>query len=211
MLHWARRTDLALCCARPIRNEQLALNPIERRVIDPVMRRSRDARARLSAVNGTVEVSCLVLDALGNNLGGGSRPKLIGAPSIAIVFFENTMFDAAGHERARRYPLIVTGSTWNREVLRDPGHRPGANSDPRRRHDPFSSRSARGPVWRPLRRLLRRQVGAAQGAGSCGAGISRLRATPLRCTAGHGVGLALAATCANGRAKPVYQPDTVSL
>ncbi len=121
MLHWARRPDLALCCARTIRNDHLALNPIERTVIAPVLRRSRDARARLSGVDGTAAVSCLVLDALGNNLGGGARPRLIGAPSIAIVFFENTIFDASGHERARRYPLIVTGSTWNREVLRDHG------------------------------------------------------------------------------------------
>ncbi len=121
MLHWARRPDLALCCARPIRDDHLALNPIERRVIDPVLRRSRDARARLSEVDGAAAVPCLVLAALGNNLGGGARLRLIGAPSIAIVFFENTMFNAAGHERAQRYPLIVTGSTWNRDVLRDLG------------------------------------------------------------------------------------------
>jgi glycosyltransferase involved in cell wall biosynthesis len=121
MLHWARRPDLALCCARLIKDDHLALNPIERMVIDPVLRRSRDIRGELSGVEGTAAISCLVLDALGNNLEGGGRIKLIGAPSIAMVFFESTMFDASAHERARRYPLIVSGSTWNREVLRDLG------------------------------------------------------------------------------------------
>ena len=61
MLHWALRSDLALCCARPINNDNLVLNPVERLVIDPVLRRSRDARARLSEVRGPAEVSCLVL------------------------------------------------------------------------------------------------------------------------------------------------------
>ena len=90
MLHWARRSDLALCCARPIRDDHLALNPIERMIIDPVLRRSRDACDRLAGLEGAAAVSCLVLDALGNNLEGGGRLKLIGAPTIAMVFFENT-------------------------------------------------------------------------------------------------------------------------
>ena len=119
MLHWARRSDLALCCARPINNNDLVLNPAERMIIDPVLRRSRDAREQLAMLHGPAEVSCLVLNALGNNL--GSALRLLGAPSIAIVFFECTMFDASGHERARRSPLIVAGSTWNRDVLQEFG------------------------------------------------------------------------------------------
>jgi glycosyltransferase involved in cell wall biosynthesis len=121
MLHWARRSDLTLCCARAINNDHLVLNPIERMVIDPVLRRSRDVRARLSEVSGRAEVSCLVLNALGNNLGGSAQLSLGGTPTIGIVFFENSLFDATVHERARRYPLIVAGSTWNRDVLRELG------------------------------------------------------------------------------------------
>ena len=121
MLHWARRSDLALCCARPINNDNLVLNPLERLVIDPVLRRSRDACDRLSEASGRAEVSCLVLNALGNNLGGSAQLSLHGNPTIGIVFFENSVFDATVHERARRYPLIVAGSTWNRDVLRELG------------------------------------------------------------------------------------------
>ena len=121
MLHWAQRPDFALCCARPIHDADLMLNPSERMLIDPVLRRSRDARARLSGVHGPAEVSCLVLHALGNNLGGKLALELTGTPSIGIVFFEYTVFDASAHERARRYPLIVAGSTWNRDVLRGLG------------------------------------------------------------------------------------------
>lgn len=40
--------------------------------------------------------------------------------TIGVIFFEEALTDAA-IERAKRYPLIITGSTWNEGVLRDAG------------------------------------------------------------------------------------------
>ncbi|NQV57334.1 MAG: hypothetical protein HQ503_15855 [Rhodospirillales bacterium] len=40
-----------------------------------------------------------------------------GATNIGVIFFENTAFSPEGLERARGYDLIVTGSTWNHNIL----------------------------------------------------------------------------------------------
>ena len=40
-----------------------------------------------------------------------------GSPDIAILFFEDTRISAEGLERAKRYPRVVAGSTWNHEIL----------------------------------------------------------------------------------------------
>ena len=37
MLHWARRSDLSLCCTQPINPVNLVVNPLEREVIGPVL------------------------------------------------------------------------------------------------------------------------------------------------------------------------------
>jgi tetratricopeptide (TPR) repeat protein/glycosyltransferase involved in cell wall biosynthesis len=117
MLHWARRSDLSPCCSSPVNPAALAVNALERMVLDPVLKASHDAGRRLrEASGGQLRVSCPVLHGLGNNL-LSSRDQLMGTPSIGVVFFEFTKFDNTVYERSSRYSLIVAGSTWNRDVL----------------------------------------------------------------------------------------------
>jgi len=124
MLNWAKRPDMSVCCLSPINSNELALNPLERAIIDPALRQSRDVWNRLKG-KGKVRVSCMVLHGLGNNLsasaGAQSGMSVFGTPTIGVVFFESTRFDKDVRDRARVYPIIVAGSTWNRDVLADLG------------------------------------------------------------------------------------------
>jgi len=64
-----------------------------------------------------------VLAGLGDGLRGvvaAHNVTLEGRPTIGIVFFEQPL-DRDAIERARRYPLIVTGSRWNERILRAHG------------------------------------------------------------------------------------------
>ncbi len=124
MLNWARRPDLSVCCLMPINPNDLALNPLERAIIDPALRQSREAWNRLRGA-GKVRVPYVVLHGLGNNLSASSGAKsgmsVFGTPSIGVPVFESTRFDNDVRERASIYPVVVAASTWNRDVLVDLG------------------------------------------------------------------------------------------
>jgi glycosyltransferase involved in cell wall biosynthesis len=47
--------------------------------------------------------------------------RLQGKPSIAATFFETAQLEPEAVARAAAYPLVVTGSSWNTEVLRAHG------------------------------------------------------------------------------------------
>jgi glycosyltransferase involved in cell wall biosynthesis len=120
MLNWAARRDFSICCSFPIESATLEINPLERWVIDQILVESRQAWARLQGLHGKLRLSCVVLHGLGNNLSGSMSPhelQLLGTPSIGVVFFEWSHFDKTLRKRASLYPLIVAGSTWNRDVL----------------------------------------------------------------------------------------------
>jgi glycosyltransferase involved in cell wall biosynthesis len=116
MMHWGRRADLSVASGFPIVRERLALDPLEMRAIADAIENSAKLRARMDHTQNDVRVAGIVMDALGNNLAGPPN-RLVGTPSIGVVFLEFTQFDAQLRERSRRYPLIVAGSTWNRDVL----------------------------------------------------------------------------------------------
>ncbi|MBC6423418.1 MAG: glycosyltransferase family 4 protein [Hormoscilla sp. SP12CHS1] len=61
-----------------------------------------------------------VLQSLGNNF-SGSKMNLVGKPTVAMIFFENTQLTPDAIARAKSYDLIVAGSTWNAEVLKSNG------------------------------------------------------------------------------------------
>jgi glycosyltransferase involved in cell wall biosynthesis len=62
------------------------------------------------------------LHALGDKL---DHPEVLarlkGRPDVGIVFFESATIPAANLHAAARFALIVTGSTWNADVLRQHG------------------------------------------------------------------------------------------
>jgi hypothetical protein len=59
------------------------------------------------------------LAGLGNDFQQGilsaHNVTIIGKPWIGVIFFENTLSPEAV-ERAKHFPCIVTGSTWNERV-----------------------------------------------------------------------------------------------
>ena len=55
---------------------------------------------------------------LGNNFVHNDAP-LTSPDKAGIIFFENTLFNRQGRERADLFPLIITGSHWNQEILQN--------------------------------------------------------------------------------------------
>jgi glycosyltransferase involved in cell wall biosynthesis len=104
----------------PLDASQLAgIDPIERLALKPSFDKSIELQKMLSAQAGKpISLSWPVLHGLGNRLVGDR--SLTGSPTIGVVFFEDTEL-GEGHELAKTYPLIVTGSHWNEEVLRGNG------------------------------------------------------------------------------------------
>lgn len=78
----------------------------------------RHAAWRAARAKGDVHVDFPILHALGDKL---DFPPVLaalhGAPDIGVVFFETATIPPANIETARRFAMIVTGSTWNAEVL----------------------------------------------------------------------------------------------
>ncbi len=59
----------------------------------------------------------IILNGLGNNF-TGNEASLSSDREVGVIFFENTIFTPIAKERAARFPLIITGSHWNEEVLK---------------------------------------------------------------------------------------------
>ncbi|WP_448192932.1 glycosyltransferase family 4 protein [Azospirillum sp. sgz301742] len=74
------------------------------------------------AGRGVVRTGFSVLHGLGNRFVTAPLGAVLhGRPDIGVVFLEDTAFDTAALDRARRYERIVAGSSWNGEVLRGAG------------------------------------------------------------------------------------------
>ena len=120
-LNWAADPDLAPVFSLPVNERDIALDPVRASVLAPVIAQSRAFAAQLEPYAGKhVRIPGTVVHALGNGLQGSTSAHNVlvtGEATLGAVFFEDTRFDSAARERAGRYELIVTGSTWNREVL----------------------------------------------------------------------------------------------
>ena len=85
--------------------------------LDPVLKRQNHL-AGLLEKTGILEFDFPALHSLRNDFLPSLDDQIIrGSKNIGVIFFENTDFSAEGMERARKYDLIVTGSTWNKERL----------------------------------------------------------------------------------------------
>jgi len=71
---------------------------------------------------GVLEFDFPVLHALRNDFQPALADQpLQGSHNIGVIFFEDTDISEEGLARARDYDMIVTGSTWNKEVLQRRG------------------------------------------------------------------------------------------
>ena len=120
-LNWAADADVAPVFSMPIDERAIVLDPLRSRVLAPVLAQSHAFVEQLEPHAGkNVRIAAPVVHALGNGAVGSTSAHgvaLTGERALGVTFFEDTHFDSAARERAARYELIVTGSTWNREVL----------------------------------------------------------------------------------------------
>lgn len=124
-LNWAGDPDIDARTSFPIGRDQIVLDPLRRLSLRPFEAQSAQLAEQLKAHSGkSVGVDAPILVALGNDFStsrGPSDTLLQGKPAIGVVFFEAPNLPDAVIERARSFPLIVCGSTWNEKVLRAHG------------------------------------------------------------------------------------------
>lgn len=120
-LNWAVDPSIEAISAADIRLDQIAVDAIRRQALLPFFRRSIELQASFEKfANRGIVAHAPVLVALGNSLIGSTAAHNImldGSPSIGVIFFEDAL-DAAALDRAKRFALIITGSSWNQRVLR---------------------------------------------------------------------------------------------
>jgi glycosyltransferase involved in cell wall biosynthesis len=122
---WANDPDL-----RPIFIQVpahgLPIDPLRAAPLVDILRESSEA-ARVLSSGRDMKLPGIVIHALGNGLRGSLAFERIKANAqLAAVFFDDTEFDAEARARASKLELIVTGSSWNTEVLRGSGIGPTA-------------------------------------------------------------------------------------
>lgn len=121
-LAWAGDPELVIAYGSPVARDQIALDGLRMRRLDAVLASSAELGAQLMPRGKTnLTIGAVVLAALGNDFRMGPAVHgglLAGEPSIGVTFFESTPLDAEAVARARQFPLIITGSTWNERILR---------------------------------------------------------------------------------------------
>lgn len=109
-LEWSKRPDVEARCAQVVRLDHLHIDKLRLSRIKPFIARSNAQQPR------ELWSDYVLLRNLGNEcLGYPHEPGGIG-----VVFFEEPLSPQAV-ERAKRYDIIITGSTWNEEILRSHG------------------------------------------------------------------------------------------
>jgi glycosyltransferase involved in cell wall biosynthesis len=130
MLNWSLLYNCNVMTSGRLDPKQIELNPVEREMIRKPIETSQRLHKELQTYQDqTVTVDVPVLHALGNDMrfsAGVRRVKLAGTARIGLIFFEATHVSAEGYERAKTFPLIVAGSTWNRAMLEQLGIGPSA-------------------------------------------------------------------------------------
>ncbi|HEX4066958.1 MAG TPA: glycosyltransferase family 4 protein [Acidobacteriaceae bacterium] len=119
MLNWALRPDVEAISARQFRPEEVIVGPLEQKLLQPLFAASRTLNERRRAwPQPVMNVPTLVMHCLGNDLTYAADERLIiGKPTVGVIFSEDATLTAMGYERSKLYSLIVTGSTWGREIL----------------------------------------------------------------------------------------------
>jgi glycosyltransferase involved in cell wall biosynthesis len=120
-LAWANDPDLSLIAGLPVTPQDLAIDPVRARALGGFVRESARVRAQLEPFRGREATAQFpLLAALGNDF--TMLPlediRFTGTPTIGVTFFETARFRPEAIETAAGYPLILTGSSWNEQVLR---------------------------------------------------------------------------------------------
>jgi glycosyltransferase involved in cell wall biosynthesis len=123
-LCWAADGEIEAQCALEVSPGQITLDPVRMLALAPFVARSRQLQEELKAyAKQEVTLKTTLLLALGNGFSThrvAYEVALKGKPTIGVTFFEQPL-DAEAIERGKRFPLIVTGSRWNEQLLRGYG------------------------------------------------------------------------------------------
>lgn len=121
-LNWARESGIDARSSFPFSHDQVVVDPLRRLALRPFEYQTRQFVQQLKErENQAVMIDALVLSALGNDFAAAKatgNTDLTGTPTIGVVFYEVPQLSEEILERARKYPLIVCGSTWNEKILR---------------------------------------------------------------------------------------------
>jgi tetratricopeptide (TPR) repeat protein/glycosyltransferase involved in cell wall biosynthesis len=94
------------------------LSPLVRHRLRETLAASAPAADALADGRSTLTIEGTLLRALGNGLTGASHgARLRGDRNVGVVFFEDTHMTPDAVDRARSFDAIITGSTWNAQVL----------------------------------------------------------------------------------------------
>lgn len=121
-LEWANDDELVPLTSVPHHN-MIVVDGLRRQRLEPHLVQSEHLQSSIPrGGDGLVDINIPVLEATGNSWHCEPHPgRLRGRPSISLLVFENTRFSPSAIESARPYPLIVTASRWNEELLRAAG------------------------------------------------------------------------------------------
>jgi glycosyltransferase involved in cell wall biosynthesis len=124
-LNWWLDPQIEPLCSAPIRRDQIRLDPLRQRALEPFLANSQRFQDSLKAAAGTrVQAAMPLLAGVDDTfrmVAAAHDVQLTGRPTLATVFFETGAFAPDVLARAQAYDEIITGSTWNEEVLREHG------------------------------------------------------------------------------------------
>jgi glycosyltransferase involved in cell wall biosynthesis len=126
VLNWAGDPDIEPVGSLPIDPNQIAVDALRKRRLEPFLADSAHFvdRLRQGHQGRPVRVNVPVLSSLGEGFAshsGAHGGEIAGEPNIGVVFFETPQMSPEAVEKAKSYSLIVTGSTWNEKILREYG------------------------------------------------------------------------------------------
>ena len=120
-LNWASDQQIESATSFVLSPELIDVDPLRARVLAPFIKRSLEFQHNLQRhANSQINYDGAFLGNLGNDLRmrvGAHQVTIVGKPSIGVIFFEDALQSEAV-ERAKHFPCIVTGSTWNENVLK---------------------------------------------------------------------------------------------
>ncbi|MCK5296570.1 MAG: glycosyltransferase family 4 protein [Alphaproteobacteria bacterium] len=101
--------------------EDIMINPLQKRLLRGAFK-NHAIEAKFARLHGKVKLPYPILHSMGNDLGlGDVSENFHGSPDIGVVFFETVSFSKEKVRKAKELALIITGSTWNTEILREHG------------------------------------------------------------------------------------------
>jgi glycosyltransferase involved in cell wall biosynthesis len=123
-LNWASDSEIESATSIQLDSTIIDIDPMRTHALAPFIRRSSEFQYSLQKfANTEIEYNGTLLASLNHTFlpsASAHNVLIAGKPSIGIIFSELApAVDAIA--RARKFPLVVTGSTWNENVLRSCG------------------------------------------------------------------------------------------